>query len=282
MSEGLYFFGMSFVLAEMVLAQSLLAIVGLGLVGVVFTCILCIMSGLELFGLAVLMTYSSVFLFLSIFAVYLGGAWSAGGRARWGGVLALALAAGVAGFFVFALGAQSGWCGLEVVWEDGYAALNQVCTSAMTLVHMFFTRVFVLEALLLNVYILLGLVVALLILGLVVTIGGGLGRGLRLGHGLRQTRRLATPKSSRRSWRRRNSSIVREIKWLTAELVYGCETGVARDTCGRFTLTCVGVTASLTVASMARVPSKPFPSCPSVSGAGVTAPFVQALLRASG
>lgn len=115
-------------------------------------------------------------------------------------------------FFIFALGAQGGWCGLEVVWEDGYAALGQTCTSAMTLVHMFFTRVFILEALLLNVYIFLGLVVALLILGLVATIGGGLGRSPRLQQGLRQTRRVATPKASRRSWRRRNSSIVRELR----------------------------------------------------------------------
>lgn len=82
----------------------------------------------------------------------------------------------------------------------------------MTLVHMFFTRVFILEALLLNVYIFLGLVVALLILGLVATIGGGLGRSPRLQQGLRQTRRVATPKASRRSWRRRNSSIVRELR----------------------------------------------------------------------
>lgn len=74
MGGGLYFLGMSVVVAELVLAQSLLTVVGLGLVGVILTCALCIMWGLELFGLAVMMTYSSVFLFLSIFAVYLGGA----------------------------------------------------------------------------------------------------------------------------------------------------------------------------------------------------------------
>lgn len=83
----------------------------------------------------------------------------------------------------------------------------------VTIVHMMFMRLFALESLFLNLYILFGLVACLAVLGLVVSIGGG-GYWGRARLALSQTRRIATPACSRRSWRRRNSSVVRELVWF--------------------------------------------------------------------
>jgi hypothetical protein len=83
-----FFYGcVCFVLLEMTLVQSPLMFLGLGLVGIVCTCGLCVYGGLELLGLALLAAYASVFLFLSVIAVCLGQAWEVGGWTRWGGLV---------------------------------------------------------------------------------------------------------------------------------------------------------------------------------------------------
>ena len=217
MYEHAYYLCMCFTLLEMALAQSPIMLIGLGLGGILFTSGLCIWGGLELFGLAIIALYASVFLFLSVVALYLGSAWDVGGWTRWGSFF-LALCVFLAGaLLVYVFSLEGAWQGTEVVWQDYYALADGWGVSMVTLIHMFFMRFFAFEALLLNLYVLWGLIACLAILGLISSLGGG-GFSYRSGKsrdGLSQTRRVATPMSSRRSWRRRNSSLVREIRWYT-------------------------------------------------------------------
>ena len=79
MAAHLFYVAMCLVLLELLFVQTPLALLGLGLGGICSVSALCIWGGLDLFGLVLLATYSSVFLFLSVIALYMGSAWELGG-----------------------------------------------------------------------------------------------------------------------------------------------------------------------------------------------------------
>jgi len=214
----LFYGAMCLVILEMLLVTSPLMFLGLGLVGIILTGGLCIYGGLDLLGLALLATYASVFLFLSVLAMCMGGAWTIGGWSRWGsgvfvgGVLLL----GVLLFYSTTIDPLTR--APTFIWQDHYKTMGSWGTSIITLIHIFFMRLFALEATLLNFYILVGLMACLAVVGLILPLGGG-GRATHKGKakgGLIQNKRIAAPSASRRSWRRRNASIVREIRWSTS------------------------------------------------------------------
>ena len=122
---------------------------------------------------------------------------------------------GVAGgLLAMSVGGPASGVWAPCVYQDYFSAVRGWGLTSMTLVHMFFMRLFALEATFLNFYVLVGLMVCLGILGLVLVWSGG-GRAYRRGvasRGLGQGRRLAAPQMSRRSWRRRNATLSREVR----------------------------------------------------------------------
>ena len=175
---------------------------------------------LDLLAYVVLATYSSVFLALALLLLHFGPFW--GGAlgwqpgqprarvARWAGVISiaggLAVAAGGAG-----LGPSEGVVGAVVVWQDIVGEGRVSLRGAVSILHFFLYHLYVAETWGLNVLIGLGLVLALLILGVRWAAWGRSLEEARLGGvGVHQTReRVRVVTSFRRQVRRANTTRVR-------------------------------------------------------------------------
>ena len=115
-------------------------------------------TDLDLLGSAMFAVYTSVFLFLTLFGVFLSSYWAAASQKTNKARLGLAPTLVLGGVLLVGLQAPSTLGALS--WFSSYTAEGAVASSPVYTLHLIFYRLFVGETLLINLYLFLGLVVA--------------------------------------------------------------------------------------------------------------------------
>jgi hypothetical protein len=197
---------------------------GLG-VGVVVLLLLLgqlFLAELDLLASTVFALYSSVFVFLSLLSLHLSPYAAPAARPSLGRggrgwralvLLALALAGSVGGEVRGPAGGVAG-AGDLLPWLCFYALTGDLADLQAALVHLLFVHLFVVETIWLNLHLLLGLALALALLGLARMGGATLGGLSALAQRARgacfpSNRRIRLVAQFRRQARRKSSSLVR-------------------------------------------------------------------------
>lgn len=195
-------------------ARRPLAILASALIALISIAGLALWHDLDLFGVALLAIYSSVFIFLSLLSLYFVAPSHTPAAAPASSSLALLIGALVcfagAGFF------SADPSPIFFTWQDLFGSMGDEGTQTVLFTHVLFYRLCSWETLLLNAYLLLGVIVGVCCLGLVGGDRGGFKRRLwqafgRASRGLWALKnwRLRGASRQRRQARHKNSSFVR-------------------------------------------------------------------------
>ena len=184
----------SLLVIELMLSQSAVTIIGIAVCLLCCVCGVTFSIGLDLLALTLLVVYSSVFLFMYILALYFGGTFYQSGLSS-----RLGLMPTYVGVVFFLVVSSTGFTPVDelLVWSEHASLLTRPSSSFVSVLHVSLFRFFIFEVIILNVYIFIGLLVALGILSLEV----GSIKNSAIGMS-----RVAASLRVRRAWRRSNSS----------------------------------------------------------------------------